>query len=112
CFRTLRRRIYDPCPFHRRSASWQTRRLAYRTPQGDSRYQGAEAGCLEYVPTYDAETDIGNQVRLGLDRVIVIEKWETVAHLKGHMVAPHMQAYRPKVKDFVKSTELRGVSPA
>ena len=72
----------------------------------------AEAGCLEYVPTYDAETDIGNQFRLGSDRVVVVEKWQTIDHLKGHMVAPHMQAYRPTVKDFVKSVELRVLSPA
>jgi quinol monooxygenase YgiN len=44
--------------------------------------------------------------------VVIIEKWETLAHLKAHAVAPHMQAYRPKVKDFVKSIELRVLSPA
>jgi len=65
----------------------------------------AEAGCVEYVPTYDAETDFGNQFRLGPDKVVIIEEWETLAHLKAHMTAPHMQAYRPKVKDFVKSVE-------
>jgi len=72
----------------------------------------AEAGCVEYVPTYDAETDFGNQFRLGPDRVVVVEKWETVANLKAHMTAPHMQAYRPRVKDYVKSTELRVLAPA
>jgi len=71
----------------------------------------AESGCLEYVPTYDAETDFSNQFRLGPDRVVVVEKWETVAHLKAHMTAPHMQAYRPKVKDFVKSADLRVLAP-
>ena len=72
----------------------------------------AEAGCLEYVPTYDAETDLRNQFRLGPDRVVVVEKWETIDHLKAHMVAPHMQTYRPKVKDFVKSVELRILASA
>ncbi|MFN0040030.1 MAG: putative quinol monooxygenase [Burkholderiales bacterium] len=71
----------------------------------------AEAGCIEYGPTIDAQTDIPTQSR-NADRVVIIEKWETLAHLKAHSVAPHMQAYRPKVKDFVKSMELRVLSPA
>lgn len=71
----------------------------------------AEAGCIEYGPTIDAETDIPTQSR-NAERVVIIEKWETLAHLKAHAVAPHMQAYRPKVKDFVKAMELRVLSPA
>jgi quinol monooxygenase YgiN len=72
----------------------------------------AEAGCIEYGPTIDAETDIAIQHRVGPDRVVVIEKWETVAALKAHGVAPHMQAYRARVKDYVKAMELRVLSPA
>ncbi len=72
----------------------------------------AEAGCVEYVPTFDAETDIANHFRLGPDKVVIVEKWETLAHLKAHAVAPHMQAYRPRVKDYVKQMELRVLSPA
>ncbi len=72
----------------------------------------AEVGCIEYGPTTDAETDLGNQFRLGPDKIVIVEKWETVAHLKAHLVAPHMQAYRPKVRDFVKGMELRVLSPA
>ncbi len=72
----------------------------------------AEAGCIEYGPTVDADTDIPIQFKVGPDRVVVIEKWETVAALKAHGVAPHMQVYRAKVKDFVKSMELRVLKPA
>ena len=72
----------------------------------------AEAGCIEYGPTIDAVTDIAIQYKVGPDRVVVIEKWETVASLKAHGVAPHMQAYRAKVKDYVKGMELRVLSPA
>jgi quinol monooxygenase YgiN len=72
----------------------------------------AEAGCIEYGPAIDAETDIAIQYKVGADRVVVIEKWENVAALKAHGVAPHMQAYRAKVKDFVKSMELRVLAPA
>lgn len=72
----------------------------------------AEAGCIEYGPAIDAETDIPIQVAIGADRVVIIEKWESVAHLKAHSVAPHMQAYRPRVKDYVRNMELRVLSPA
>ena len=72
----------------------------------------AEAGCIEYGPAVDAKTDIPIQFKLGADKVVVIEKWESVAALEAHGVAPHMQAYRAKVKGFVKSMELRVLSPA
>ena len=72
----------------------------------------AEAGCIEYGPAIDAETDIPIQFKVGADRVVVIEKWETVAALKAHGVAPHMQAYRARVKDFVRGMELRVLTPA
>ncbi len=71
-----------------------------------------EAGCIEYGPTIDAETDIPIQFRVGADRVVVIEKWETVTALKAHGVAAHMQAYRARVKDYVRGMELRVLSPA
>ncbi len=72
----------------------------------------AEVGCIEYGPTVDADTDIAIQYKLGPDRVVVVEKWETVAALKAHGVAPHMQTYRAKVKEYVKGMELRVLSPA
>ncbi len=70
-----------------------------------------EAGCIEYGPAIDAETDIAIQFKVGADRVVVIEKWETVAALKAHGVAPHMQAYRARVKDYVRGMELRVLTP-
>ena len=72
----------------------------------------AEAGCIEYGPAIDAETEIAIQFKLGADRIVVIEKWETVAALKAHGVAPHMQAYRARVKDYVRGMELRVLAPA
>lgn len=72
----------------------------------------AEAGCIEYGPAIDAETGIAAQHRIGADRVAVIEQWESVDALKAHAVAPHMLAYRGRVKDFVRSVELRVLSPA
>jgi len=72
----------------------------------------AEAGCIEYGPAVDAQTGIPTQFKIGNDRVTVIEKWESVDALKAHAVAPHMQAYRVRVKDFVRATELRVLAPA
>ena len=72
----------------------------------------AEAGCIAYGPAIDAETDIPTQARVGADKIIIVEQWESVAALKAHAVAPHMQAYRVRVKEFVKGMELRVLSPA
>ena len=72
----------------------------------------AEAGCIAYGPAVDAETDIPTQARIGADKVVIVEQWESVAMLKAHAVAPHMQAYRVRVKEFVKGMELRVLSPA
>jgi len=65
----------------------------------------AEAGCLEYAATVDATTDIPHQHR-DENRVMIVEKWESVEHLKAHLTAPHMEAYRPKVKDLVDRATL------
>ena len=71
----------------------------------------AEDGCLEYGPAIDAETDIATQGHLGPNKVVIVEQWESVDALKAHAVAPHMQAYRVRVKDFVKGMELRILEP-
>ena len=72
----------------------------------------AEAGCVEYGPTIDADTGIPTQAKIGVDRVVIVEKWESVAALKAHSVAPHMQAYRSTVKDYVRGMELRVLTGA
>jgi quinol monooxygenase YgiN len=72
----------------------------------------AENGCIEYGPAVDAPTDLPNQAKIGADKVVVVEKWENLAALKAHAVAPHMQAYRARVKDYVRGMELRVLDPA
>lgn len=69
-----------------------------------------EAGCLDYGPTVDAETDIANQHR-NPRRVTIIERWESVEHLQAHLSAPHMVEYRPKVKPFIERTTLDVLQP-
>ena len=66
----------------------------------------AEAGCVEYGPTIDAQTEIGAQRLAGDDVVVVIERWENLAALKAHLVADHMTAYRERVKVLVEGTIL------
>lgn len=65
-----------------------------------------ENGCIEYGPTVDMATDLANQ-HCDDCRVTILEKWDSLESLKAHLVAPHMTDYRPRVKDFVLSSELR-----
>ena len=67
----------------------------------------AEQGCIEYVGTVDAETDIASQHRIGPDKVTIVEKWASVDALRAHDTSAHMQAYRARVKDYVRSKEIR-----
>jgi quinol monooxygenase YgiN len=58
----------------------------------------AEAGCIEYGPVVDVD---GADPAFGPDTFVVVEKWESMAALKAHAVAPHMVAYGAKTKDLV-----------
>lgn len=71
----------------------------------------AEAGCLDYGPTVDAVSGLPAQWPARPDVVTVVERWETLEHLKAHLVATHMVEYRPKVKDFVRSVKLQILEP-
>lgn len=65
-----------------------------------------EKGCIQYVPTVDIDADLPQQ-NLDGNLVTLIEKWEDLESLKVHLVAPHMLAYREKVKDMVEDLSLR-----
>lgn len=71
----------------------------------------AEDGCIEYFPSIDADAGVPVQV-LDENVVTIVEKWESMEHLKVHMTAPHMLTYREKVKDIVEGMELRVVQAA
>ena len=71
----------------------------------------AEAGCLDYGPTIDANTGIAAQGSVRADVVTVVERWQSLEHVHAHLVAPHMVEDRPKVKDFVKSVTLQILEP-
>lgn len=72
----------------------------------------AEPGCIEYGPTIDLATDIAAQHPVRENVVTVVEKWASVEDLKRHLVAPHMQEYRLRVKDLVARFTLVILTPA
>ena len=71
----------------------------------------AEDGCIEYGAAIDCPTGIGAQPPVRPDVVVVVEKWRDVAALEAHLAAPHMTAYRARVKDLVGSVELQVLNP-
>ncbi len=66
-----------------------------------------EKGCIQYTPTVDLVSGIERQSPPEEDTVVIIEQWKTIADLEKHLVAPHMLEYRERVKDIVRSAELR-----
>jgi quinol monooxygenase YgiN len=45
------------------------------------------------------------------DIAVVVEQWQDVACLKAHQVAPHMTAYRERVKGLVVSVAVQVLDP-
>jgi quinol monooxygenase YgiN len=69
----------------------------------------AEAGCIEYGPVIDVD---GADPAFGPDTFVVVEKWESLAALKAHSVAPHMAAYGQKTKDLVAGRAVHVLTDA
>lgn len=67
----------------------------------------AEAGCIAYVPTIDAVTDIDRQAPVDADVVTMVEKWKSLEHLKAHLSAAHMLDFRSRIGQLVESSDLR-----
>lgn len=72
----------------------------------------AEDGCLEYGAAIDLATLLPAQGPVRENAVIVVEKWRDLAALEAHLMAPHMLAYRGRVKAMVTSTQLQVLEPA
>ena len=72
----------------------------------------AEDGCIEYGPNIDVDTGISAQVALRPNTVTVVEKWESVDHLKAHLGAPHMEAFRTSVMELIEKISIQVVEPA
>ena len=72
----------------------------------------AEDGCIEYGPTIDTPGVGGIQTEIGEDTFIVIEKWESLDHLKAHAAAPHMKTYAEKNKDLLADRKVHVMTSA
>ena len=72
----------------------------------------AEKGCIEYGPTVDVPTSIPAQGPPRADVVTVVEKWESVAALETHLMAPHMREFRKATESLRCGTSLRILAPA
>ena len=71
----------------------------------------AEAGCIEYGATVDA-SGVGFAKPYGPDTFVVIEKWESLDHLKAHAASDHMKAYGAKTKDLLAERVIHVMSDA
>ena len=71
-----------------------------------------ESGCIEYVPTIDAATEIPAQGDLRENVVVIIEKWASLDALEDHLIAPHMLEYRKRVKEMVAGSSIQVLEPA
>ena len=71
----------------------------------------AELGCIEYGPAVDLATPIPIQTPPRDDVVMVLEKWESVANLMTHLVAPHMTEYRAATAEMVRGIALQVLEP-
>jgi quinol monooxygenase YgiN len=65
-----------------------------------------ERGCIEYFPAVDIDADLPPQ-SLDENVVTIIEKWESPEALHDHLNAPHMLAYKEKVKGIVENVSLK-----
>lgn len=72
----------------------------------------AEAGCVEYQAAVDVASGLGVQPPVRPDAVVVVEKWQSLDHLKAHLSAPHMAEYRERVKELVTGVSLQVLEPA
>ena len=71
----------------------------------------AEKGCIDYGPNVDIQSGIKTQIPLRDTVVTIVEKWESLEALQAHIGAPHMAAYRERVKDFVVRVSLQVLEP-
>jgi len=72
----------------------------------------AEAGCIEYGAAIDLATTLPAQPALRPDVAVIVEKWSDLAALEAHLVAPHMNAYRERVRPYVVRSTLHVLEPA
>lgn len=66
----------------------------------------AEEGCHGYEPLIDHKSNASFQTQEP-DTIVMLEKWESVAHLEAHLATPHMQAHHEAVQHDVVDVKIR-----
>lgn len=69
-----------------------------------------EEGCHGYTPLVDHNSQVSGQVSAP-DSVIMLELWESAAHLEAHLQASHMKSFSEEVKGEVLEVRLRVLEP-
>ncbi len=72
----------------------------------------AEKGCLAYEPAVDLASGLPVQGQVREDVVTIVEAWESMEALFGHLKMPHMDSYRQKTKGYVRNLSVRVLQPA
>jgi quinol monooxygenase YgiN len=67
----------------------------------------AEEGCIEYQGALEVPTGLAAQLPVRDDVFTVVEKWADEATLAAHLVAPHMDEHRTRVRDLTTGTTIR-----
>lgn len=70
-----------------------------------------EDGCIEYSATIDTVNAGPFQTSFGNDTFVVVEKWQSLDHLKAHIATPHMVAYAATVKDWLADRVIHVMNP-
>ncbi len=72
----------------------------------------AEAGCIAYEATIDADDAGPMQSTFGPDTFVVVERWASLAALGAHANSVHMKDYGEKTKDMLADRTIHILSPA
>ena len=67
----------------------------------------AEEGCIYYEPATGVSAGLDPEPDVDEDVVTMIERWESVEHLKVHLDAPHMHAFREKNAGLIAGIVVR-----
>ena len=66
----------------------------------------AEDGCHGYAPLIDHLPAIAMQTQ-DENSIVMLEKWQSTAHLEAHMQTAHMQQHFEAIKDHVADVKIR-----
>jgi quinol monooxygenase YgiN len=80
--------------------------------RGNAAAVRAEAGCLAYDAVVDVSDGGSGFARFGADTFVVVERWESLAALQAHAVAPHMKAYATTVRQWTANRAIHVLEPA